>query len=68
MTDLAIADRLAAAREKLTVVPAAERSLPALAAAMLAALTALTLAGAVILGPGVEAPSGVEAPAASADA
>ncbi|HYE42475.1 MAG TPA: hypothetical protein VEA15_03700 [Caulobacteraceae bacterium] len=55
MTVIAISDRLSAAREKLAPAPKAERALPALAAALLAAVTALTLAGAVILGPGVEA-------------
>ena len=54
MSTLAIEDRLAAARERLAVKTPVERAGPALAAALLAAITALTLAGAVVLGPGVE--------------
>ena len=61
MPAVAIAENLAAAREKLAVAPKSERALPALAAAVLAAFTALTLAAAVILGPGVEAEPGVTA-------
>jgi hypothetical protein len=61
MPAVAIAENLTAAREKLAPPTRQERALPALAAAMLAAFTALTLAAAVILGPGVEAEPGVTA-------
>ncbi|HYF22130.1 MAG TPA: hypothetical protein VD929_01915 [Caulobacteraceae bacterium] len=57
MTD-SVADRLTAARGKLQPPSRARASaLGALAAAALAATSALTLAAAVILGPGVEAPA-----------
>ena len=61
MPAIAIAENLAAARERLAPQSRRERALPALAAALLAAFTALTLAAAVILGPGVEAEPGVTA-------
>ena len=53
---IAISDQIAEARQLLDKPAKAERSGPALGAAFLAAVTALVLAGAVILGPGVEAP------------
>ena len=62
---IAITESLQAARAHLAPRVSIERSLPALAAALLAAVTALTLAGAVIMGPGVEAPE-TAAPASSA--
>jgi len=58
---IAISDRLDEARRILAKPARTERSLPALGAALLAAMTALILAGAVILGPGVEAPSSTAA-------
>ena len=65
MSVVTISESLAAAREKLVVTPKVERSLPAVAAAVLAAVTALMLAGAVILGPGFETgPQAQEATAA----
>lgn len=57
MSAIAISEQLDHARALLTKPEQAERSLPALGAALLAAVTALLLAGAVILGPGVDAPS-----------
>jgi len=65
MTTLAIGDRIAAARERLAVKTPVERAGPALAAALLAAITALTLAGAVVLGPGVEGLAAEAKPAAA---
>lgn len=56
MSAIAISDRLDQARRILATPAKTERSLPALGAALLAAMTALILAGAVILGPGVEGP------------
>jgi len=66
MSVIAITENLAAARAKLNAPRRAERSAPALAAALLAAISALTLAGAVILGPGVEG-AGSVAPVESGD-
>ena len=57
MPVLAITEQLDDARALLTAPEKRDRSLPAVGAALLAAVTALLLAGAVILGPGVEAPS-----------
>lgn len=57
MSELAVNDALEAARRKLSVSPQVESSLPALAAAALAAAAGLVLAAAMILGPGVEAPA-----------
>ena len=54
---LSITERLDDARALLLKPEKPERSLPALGAALLAAVTALLLAGAVILGPGTAAPS-----------
>ncbi len=65
MTVIAITDRLTEARTKLAPRTRAERSLPALAAALLAAMTALMLAGAVILGPGMETAAAPQAEAAA---
>jgi hypothetical protein len=61
---IAISDRLEQARTLLTKPATVERSAPALGAALLAAVTALLLAGAVILGPGVEASSSTAATSA----
>lgn len=56
MSVIAITDQIDRARVLLDRPIKAERSAPALGAALLAAVTALLLAGAVILGPGVESP------------
>ena len=61
MSVIAISDQVAQARQLLDKPAGAERSGPALGAAFLAAVTALVLAGAVILGPGVETPEAVAA-------
>lgn len=55
MSAIAITDQIERARGLLVKPEQRERSLPALGAALLAAVTALFLAAAVILGPGVEA-------------
>lgn len=57
MSVIAISDRLNEARAHLVSTPRRDRSLPAVGAALLAAVTSLMLAAAVVLGPGVEAPS-----------
>lgn len=57
MPVLAITELLDDARALLTPPERRERSLPAVGAALLAAVTSLMLAGAVVLGPGVEAPA-----------
>ena len=57
MPVLAITELLDDARALLTPPERRERSLPAVGAALLAAVTSLMLAGAVVLGPGVEAPT-----------
>lgn len=62
MPVLAVTELLDDARALLSPPEERERSLPAVGAALLAAVTSLMLAGAVVLGPGVEAP----APAATA--
>lgn len=49
------ADAIERARDLLTPAPARDPAIGALAAALLAAVSALLLAGAVILGPGFEA-------------
>ena len=66
LTQISIDDRVAAARARLAA-PVAEpiSSMKALSAAALAAFSALTLAAAVILGPGFEGKA-APAPAASA--
>ena len=64
MPVIAITELLDDARAHLTPSPKRERSLPAVGAALLAAVTSLMLAAAVVLGPGVEAP----AAAATSDA
>ena len=56
MPDIAITEQLDDARALLTTPEKRERSLPAVGAALLAAVTSLMLAAAVVLGPGVEAP------------
>ncbi len=57
MPVLAITEQLDDARALLIKPETRERSLPAVGAALLAAVTSLMLAGAVVLGPGVEAPT-----------
>lgn len=64
MPVIAITEQLDDARALLITPERRERSLPAVGAALLAAVTSLMLAGAVVLGPGVEAPT---APAATSD-
>jgi len=55
VTEPTVAERVSAARQKLiTPTPREASSLKALGAAALAALTALMLAAAVIMGPGME--------------
>ena len=65
MPVLAITEQLDDARALLIRPEKRERSLPAVGAALLAAVTSLMLAGAVVLGPGVEAPAPAPAEAAS---
>lgn len=57
MPVFAITEQLDDARALLTLPEKRERSLPAVGAALLAAVTSLMLAGAVVLGPGVETPT-----------
>ena len=64
MPVIAITEQLDDARALLTMPEKRERSLPAVGAALLAAVTSLMLAAAVVLGPGVEAPV---APSASSE-
>jgi hypothetical protein len=65
MAVVSITEQLDNARALLVAPePRRERSLPAVGAALLAAVTSLMLAGAVVLGPGVEG-AGPQAPAAA---
>ena len=57
MAVVSITEQLDNARALLIAPEKRERSLPAVGAALLTAVTSLMLAGAVVLGPGVEAPS-----------
>ena len=63
MAVVSITEQLDNARALLVTAEKRERSLPAIGAALLAAVTSLLLAGAVVLGPGVEtqAPPSVSA-------
>jgi len=63
MSVISITEQLDEARRLLIKEEPRERTGPALGAALLAAVTALLLAGAVILGPGVEAGPAVESTA-----
>lgn len=61
MPVIAISEQLDDARALLIPPEKRERSLPAVGAALFAAVTSLMLAAAVVLGPGVEAPSSTAA-------
>ncbi|MBX7247712.1 MAG: hypothetical protein K1X35_01525 [Caulobacteraceae bacterium] len=67
MAVISITEQLDNARACLTPPEVRERSLPAVGAALLAAVTSLILAAAVVLGPGVEsaAPPAQSAPDAA---